>query len=150
MRELYAWVWGFHYNGVIMSAMASQITGISIVYSTVCSGAENISAPRHWPLCGEFTGDQWFPAQRASKRKMFSFDDVIMSLFGQLYGTLEVKWYIVLPFTVTTLIIFIYYFYRISSSQCRPIYVTMIVSDTLEPIYPLGPSDAYMRQYIGP
>ena len=20
---------------------------------------ENIKAPRHWPLCGEFTGDQW-------------------------------------------------------------------------------------------
>ena len=22
---------------------------------------ENIKAPRHWPLCGEFTGDQWIP-----------------------------------------------------------------------------------------
>ena len=20
---------------------------------------ENIKAPRHWPLCGEFTGDRW-------------------------------------------------------------------------------------------
>ena len=28
-----------HYSGVIMGAMASQITGVSIVYSTVCSGA---------------------------------------------------------------------------------------------------------------
>ena len=28
-----------HYNDVIMSAMAPQITGISIVWSTVCSGA---------------------------------------------------------------------------------------------------------------
>ena len=27
---------------------------------------ENIKAPRHWPLCGEFTGDRWIPAQRAS------------------------------------------------------------------------------------
>ena len=27
---------------------------------------ENINAPRHWPLCGEFTGDRWFPAQMAS------------------------------------------------------------------------------------
>ena len=32
---------------MIMSAMASQITGDSIVYSTVCSGTENIKAPRH-------------------------------------------------------------------------------------------------------
>ena len=26
----------------------------------------NIKAPRHWPLCGEFTGTGEFPAQRAS------------------------------------------------------------------------------------
>ena len=30
----------FHYSGVIMSVMASEITGVSIVYSTVCSGAD--------------------------------------------------------------------------------------------------------------
>ena len=29
-----------HYNGVIMSAMASQITSLAIVYSTVYSGAD--------------------------------------------------------------------------------------------------------------
>ena len=29
-----------YYNDVIMGAMASQITGVSIVYSTVCSGAD--------------------------------------------------------------------------------------------------------------
>ena len=29
-----------HYSGVIMSAMASQITGVSVVYLTVSSGAE--------------------------------------------------------------------------------------------------------------
>ena len=39
-----------HYNDVIMGAMASQITT-----------KENIKAPRHWPLCGEFTGDRWIP-----------------------------------------------------------------------------------------
>ena len=27
---------------------------------------ENIKAPRHWPLCGEFTGTGEFPAQKAS------------------------------------------------------------------------------------
>ena len=27
---------------------------------------ENIKAPRHWPLCGEFTGTGEFPAQTAS------------------------------------------------------------------------------------
>ena len=50
-----------HYNHVIMSTIASQITSLTIVHSTVYPGAENIKAPRHWPLCGEFTGDRWIP-----------------------------------------------------------------------------------------
>ena len=55
-----------HYNDVIMSAMASQITSLTSVYSTVYSG---IKAPRHClsegnsPLTGEF------PAQRASNEE---------------------------------------------------------------------------------
>ena len=49
-----------HYSDVIMSVMASQITGISIDSSTVCTSADQrkIKAPRHWPLWGEFTGNQ--------------------------------------------------------------------------------------------
>ena len=48
--------------------MASQITCVSIVYSTVCSGTDqrNIKAARHWPLWLESTGDWWFSSQRAS------------------------------------------------------------------------------------
>ena len=40
-----------HYNGVIMGVMTSQITSLTIVYSTVYSDADqrNIKAPRHWP-----------------------------------------------------------------------------------------------------
>ena len=47
-----------HYSDVIMSAMVSQI--VSIVYSTVCSGADQRKhqAPRHWPLGGEYTADK--------------------------------------------------------------------------------------------
>ena len=33
---------------------------------------ENIKAPRHWPLCGEFTGDREFPAQMASNAENVS------------------------------------------------------------------------------
>ena len=43
-----------------MSVMASQITSLTIVYSTVFFKAqikENIKAPRHWPLWGEFTSN---------------------------------------------------------------------------------------------
>ena len=44
---------------------------------------ENIKAPRHWPLCGEFTGGPVnSPHKGPVTRKMFPFDDVIM-----WYGT---------------------------------------------------------------
>ena len=33
---------------------------------------EYIKAPRHWPLCGEFTGTGEFPAQRASNAENVS------------------------------------------------------------------------------
>ena len=29
---------------------------------------ENIKAPRHWPLCGEFTGDRWIPRTNGQLR----------------------------------------------------------------------------------
>ena len=71
-----------HYKDVIMGPMASQITSLTIVYSSVYSGADqkkkNIEAPHHWPLCGEFTGHRYSPHKGSVPRKMFPFDDVIM------------------------------------------------------------------------
>ena len=64
-----------HSNEVIMSAMASQIIGISIVYSTFWSGADQrkIKGPRNWPLWGEFGVDRWIPrTQRASNAENVS------------------------------------------------------------------------------
>ena len=29
---------------------------------------ESIKVPRHWPLCGEFTGDRWFPRTNGQLR----------------------------------------------------------------------------------
>ena len=57
-----------HYSDVIMDAMASHITSFTIVYqpSIQAQIKENIKAPRHRPLCGEFTGQRWIPAQLAS------------------------------------------------------------------------------------
>ena len=58
-----------HYSDVIMSAMASQFTCVSVVFSTFCADVEeNIKAPRHLPLWGEFTGDQWIPRTKGQKR----------------------------------------------------------------------------------
>ena len=60
-----------------MTTMASQITSLTVVYSPFIQTQikENIKAPRHWHLCGEFTGTGEFPAQRASYTEN---DDVIM------------------------------------------------------------------------
>ena len=57
-----------------MTTMASQITSLTVVYSIVFRAQikENIKAPRHWPLCGEFTGTGEFPAQRASNAENVS------------------------------------------------------------------------------
>ena len=64
----------FHYGDVIISTIASYITSLTIVYSNVYWGADqrNIKAPRHWPLCGEFTGTGEFPAQRTSNAENVS------------------------------------------------------------------------------
>ena len=59
----------------MMGTIASQITSLTIVYSTIYSFIqtqikENIKAPRHWPLCGEFTGE--FPTQMVSNAENVS------------------------------------------------------------------------------
>ena len=39
-----------------------EITGASIIYSTIFSGDDQRKqAPHDWPLWGEFTGDWWIP-----------------------------------------------------------------------------------------
>ena len=57
-----------------MTTMASQITSLTIVYSTVIQAQikENIKAPCYWPLGGEFTVDGEFPAQMASNTENVS------------------------------------------------------------------------------
>ena len=60
------------YSDVIMSAMVSQITSVSIVCSTACLGKENIKAPRYWPLWGESTGDRWIPLTKGSNAENIS------------------------------------------------------------------------------
>ena len=61
-----------HYSDVIMSAMASKITGVSMVcFNRLFVQAqikENIKAPRHRPLWGEFTGDQWIHRTKGQQR----------------------------------------------------------------------------------
>ena len=71
-----------HYCDVIMGAMASQITGITIVYSTVYSGADQRKHQSSVSLAF-VRGIHWSPVNSPHKgpvtRKMFPFDDVIMT-----------------------------------------------------------------------
>ena len=73
----------FHYNDVIMSPMASQITSLAIVYWTVYSGTDEKTSKLHVTgLCegnSPMTGE--FPHKGPVTRKMFPFDDVIMWWF---------------------------------------------------------------------
>ena len=70
-----------HYSAVTMSAMASQITSLTIVYSTVYSGADKRKHQSSVPLAF-VRGIHWSPMNSPHKwpvtLKMFPFDDVIM------------------------------------------------------------------------
>ena len=75
-----------HYDGVIMGTMASLITSLTIVYSTVYSGTDQRKHRSSTSLafvCGEFTGDRWIPRlKRPVARNMFPFEDAIMKKHG--------------------------------------------------------------------
>ena len=77
------------YSDVIMGAMASQITSLTIVYSTVYSGADQrkhqssaslafVRGIHRWPV--------YSPHKWPVTRKMFPFDDVI--IFNLLWPTI--------------------------------------------------------------
>ena len=71
----------YHYNDVIMGAMASQITSLTIVYSTVYSDADHRKHQSSASLAF-VVGIHWWPVNSTHKwpitRKMFPFDDAIM------------------------------------------------------------------------
>ena len=80
----------FHYDDVIMTAIASQITSLTIVYSTVYSGEyqrKHQSSASLALVRGLHRGLVNSPHKWPATRKMFPFDDVIM--FGHF---LWVQW----------------------------------------------------------
>ena len=72
----------FHYSDIIMSAMPSQITSVTIVCWTVYSGADQRKRQSSASLTF-VRGIHWWPVNSSHKgpvmRKMFPFDDVIIS-----------------------------------------------------------------------
>ena len=82
-----------HYNDAIMGAIGSQITSLTIVYSTVYSGADqskhqsSVSLAFVW---GIHRGPVNSPHKWPVTRKMFPFDDVIMGVISYIA---TVAWY---------------------------------------------------------
>ena len=71
----------FHYSDVTISAIASQITGVSIVCSNVCSGTYQIKHQSSASLVFAREIHRWpvdSPLKGPVSRKMFPFVDVIM------------------------------------------------------------------------
>ena len=72
-----------HYDDVIMGAMASQITSLTIVYSTVYSDADQRKHQSSASLAfvrGIHLGPVNSPHKWPGTQKMFPFDDVIMAI----------------------------------------------------------------------
>ena len=82
---------GHHYYDVIMDAIASQITSLTIVYSTVYSDADQSKHQSSASLAfvrGIHRGPVNSPHKWPVTRKMFPFDEVIMIHWGTLAHTL--------------------------------------------------------------
>ena len=73
--------WSYHYCHVIVGAVASQITSLTIVYSTAYSDADQRKHQSSASLAfvrGIYRGPVNSPYKWLVTRKMFPFDDVIM------------------------------------------------------------------------
>ena len=71
----------YHYNDIIMSAMASQMTSLTIVYWAVYSGADQRKHQSFTSLAFVWGNHRW-PVNSLQKgpvtRRVFPFDDIIM------------------------------------------------------------------------
>ena len=84
---------GVHYNDVIMSTMASQITSASMVYSSVCSNTNQRKHQSSGSLAfvrGFPRGPVNSPHKRPVTRNMFPFDDVIRNLRRDMH---QMNWF---------------------------------------------------------
>ena len=71
----------WHYSGVMMGTMVSQITSLTIVYLTIYSGADQRKHRSFASLAYVWAFHWWpvnFPHKWPVTRKMFPYDDVIM------------------------------------------------------------------------
>ena len=82
LHHRYVLWWVSHYGDVVMGTVASQITSLTIVYSTVYSGADQRKHQSSASLAlvrGIHRGPVNSPHKWPVTRKMFPFDDIIMN-----------------------------------------------------------------------
>ena len=85
LAQVIAWCYqtqNYNYRDVIMSMIASQITGIMIVNSTICLGSDERKHQSSASLAFVRGIPRWLvnsPHKGPGMRKMFPFDDVIMT-----------------------------------------------------------------------
>ena len=95
----------WHYSNVIMSAMASQITSLMVVFSTVYPGADQIKHQSFAPLAFVRGIHRW-PVNSAHERpvtwKTLPFDDVI--IFSVMNVSPGHSWVIIIWLTPNTFI----------------------------------------------
>ena len=113
--QLLLFLWGI--SGALKwrhKSPASRLLTQSFIQTQI---KENIKALRHWPLCGEFTGDRWIPRTNGQSRgkcfhlmtsswiihkqqsihKVFPCHDIIILLFENIFS----MWNIILGFGST-------------------------------------------------
>ena len=91
-----------HYSDVIVGTIACQVTSLTIVYSTVYSGADE----RKYQSSAALAFGRWIhrwlvnsPHKWPVTRKMFPFDDVIMSWQG-LYCNSHTEPYVAMAYLI--------------------------------------------------
>ena len=93
MNYNFLWAIWFHYDDVIMGTIASQITSLTSVYSTVYSGADQSKHQSSASLAfvwGIHRGPVNSPHKWPVTRKMSSFDDVIMRVYWKWIHFLQI------------------------------------------------------------
>ena len=85
----------WHYNDVIMGALTSHITSLTIVYSTVYSGADQRKHQSSASLAFVWGIHRWpvnSPHKYPVTRKMFPFDDVIVVSRPRRISNITILW----------------------------------------------------------
>ena len=70
IKYRFSFEYGMHYGDAIMGMMASKITSLTIIYSTIYSGADQRKHQSSASLAfeREFTGDRWIPRTNGQQR----------------------------------------------------------------------------------